>query len=443
MPLSRVKTWVAGEVLAAADLNNEFNNILNNGQLLVQPWVGSFDLDGNTLILDQDADTTIDAATDDTIDIMIAGSDDVRLTSNTVTLLSGTNLDVANGTIDISTGNLILGEGEIILSNFTLPNNSTSYLMTIDGRPTGTPANGLGVGIKFVSESLGSSPADLGNAEFVFSDVGSSSEDSYFQILTRVAGAALAATYRWVATAANKAIFTHANSADRTYTLPNASGTIIVGGAGSGLIGTTDLKTATGSATVADSQVGGASGSTASNQALNAYSFFPSLTYDAVQSFATYSGYGDWLAHGDTVDPADQIGRVRLVATSVGDAAASSGTTTVTLRWRYITASDNPDIWVAYDITGKIKGVWTSDDAIAGIPITVEGCTSLQVKAADLEAFSLLSTKASDAQAYIQDRKLNMKHHAYRALQLLTEDEAPSRWILEHCTVEQNKLKLL
>jgi len=36
----------------------------------------------------------------------------------------------------------------------------------------------------------------------------------------------LATSYRMAATTANKAIFTHANSADRTYTLPNSSMTL-------------------------------------------------------------------------------------------------------------------------------------------------------------------------------------------------------------------------
>jgi hypothetical protein len=63
--------------------------------------------------------------------------------------------------------------------------------------------------------------------EFAATDIATGSEDTYLQVLTRVAGAALAATYRFAATAANKAIFTHANAADRTYTLPDASTTVV------------------------------------------------------------------------------------------------------------------------------------------------------------------------------------------------------------------------
>lgn len=37
MALSRVKNWIAGEVLTASDLNTEFNNILNNPGSLITP----------------------------------------------------------------------------------------------------------------------------------------------------------------------------------------------------------------------------------------------------------------------------------------------------------------------------------------------------------------------------------------------------------------------
>lgn len=39
MSLSRVKVWVAGEVLTAADLNGEFNNILTNPMALITPLI--------------------------------------------------------------------------------------------------------------------------------------------------------------------------------------------------------------------------------------------------------------------------------------------------------------------------------------------------------------------------------------------------------------------
>lgn len=82
MALSRVKVWAAAEVLTASDLNTEFNNIINNPSSLISPLTGSLDLDGNELILDGDADTSITADTDDRIDFKLGGTDTFRL--NTV-----------------------------------------------------------------------------------------------------------------------------------------------------------------------------------------------------------------------------------------------------------------------------------------------------------------------------------------------------------------------
>jgi len=49
MALSRVKTWSSAEVLAASDLNAEFNSILNNALSLISPLTGTLDLNGQTL----------------------------------------------------------------------------------------------------------------------------------------------------------------------------------------------------------------------------------------------------------------------------------------------------------------------------------------------------------------------------------------------------------
>jgi len=75
MAVSVFKTWVAGEVLTAADLNSSFTQITSNGEDLGWPATKAKDLDGQELILDSDADTSITASTDDLIDYRIGGSD--------------------------------------------------------------------------------------------------------------------------------------------------------------------------------------------------------------------------------------------------------------------------------------------------------------------------------------------------------------------------------
>jgi len=65
----------------------------------------SKDLNGEQLILDADADTTITADTDDQIDIRIAGADDFQFTANTFTAQSGSTIvGHLNATGDTSSG---------------------------------------------------------------------------------------------------------------------------------------------------------------------------------------------------------------------------------------------------------------------------------------------------------------------------------------------------
>jgi hypothetical protein len=75
MALSRVKTWSSGETLTASDLNAEFNNILNNPMSLLSPLTGALDLNGQELIFDADADTSITVSDDDVFDFKIGGTD--------------------------------------------------------------------------------------------------------------------------------------------------------------------------------------------------------------------------------------------------------------------------------------------------------------------------------------------------------------------------------
>lgn len=106
--------------------------------------------------------------------------------------------------------------------------NTVVYPLTVTATTSGSPAAGIGTGIKLRAESGDENPSDLVTIEGAFSDVNSGSEDSYVQFLQRVAGAALTAVYRFVATGAFLGTFTHANSANRTYTLPNKDGTLAI-----------------------------------------------------------------------------------------------------------------------------------------------------------------------------------------------------------------------
>ena len=58
---------------------------------------GTLDVNGQELILDADADTSITADTDDQIDIKIAGADDFQFTANTFTAQSGSGVVIPEG----------------------------------------------------------------------------------------------------------------------------------------------------------------------------------------------------------------------------------------------------------------------------------------------------------------------------------------------------------
>jgi hypothetical protein len=76
------------------------------GQSIIQTMT---DMNGVELILDVDADTSIRAATDDTIDIKISDADDFQFTANTFSVLTGSNAAFADSAnAKFGTGNDML-----------------------------------------------------------------------------------------------------------------------------------------------------------------------------------------------------------------------------------------------------------------------------------------------------------------------------------------------
>jgi hypothetical protein len=312
--------------------------------------------------------------------------------------------------------------------------------LTVRSTTSGTPANGIGTGILLQAESADEAPSNFGQLECAASDKSAGSEDTYFQVLLRVAGAALTACYRFAATGAFNAIVTHANSADRTYTLQNASYTVIgkdttdiltnktfdAQGTGNSLtnVSTSALKTSTGSASGNDNvQV---------VITMNDYAFFPS-TWD--NGAAIVSG----LLPVAGADSGVYTGRFTI------DVSGVSGAVTHGARWRYVTASDDPTVWIAYDpLTGTIVATWASDDPTPdGLPgVRVPGMTSLLLKAGELEGL-VAPGEVSAGQDWIAARKMKQVHANYRALQLKTNDVAPSTWLLTHCHLHLPNKKLV
>ena len=114
MALGRVKTWIS-EILTAADLNAEFNNILNNATSLISPATAAWDMDGKELILDADADTSITADTDDQVDVKIGGTDKLKMIATGITAM-GVDFVEAEGAAVASAGttNIWAGDGNTL-----------------------------------------------------------------------------------------------------------------------------------------------------------------------------------------------------------------------------------------------------------------------------------------------------------------------------------------
>jgi len=74
MAVSVFKTFVAGEILTASDLNSSFLKVFDNGEALGWPATTGKDFAGNTLTLDAGDGTTLKASTDNLIDIGLAGT---------------------------------------------------------------------------------------------------------------------------------------------------------------------------------------------------------------------------------------------------------------------------------------------------------------------------------------------------------------------------------
>lgn len=221
MALSRVKTWVAGEVLFAADLNAEFNNVLNNPMSLISPWTANLDADGFDL-LDLDELEFRDAAANATA----AGR--LRRNSGNLTWHDGTS---ARTVTLLETAQTISGvktfSAAPVIAVEDARTNSVATFLTVRGTTTGAPAAGIGSSILVQAESGDENPSDFGRLDFLATDVGAGTEDTVLGVLLRVAGAALTEVYRLQATGAFLLTITHALTAGRTLTIPDATTTMV------------------------------------------------------------------------------------------------------------------------------------------------------------------------------------------------------------------------
>lgn len=128
MSLAPYKTFVAGEVLTAADLNNSFLQILNNPSALISPFTANLDLDGFSMLLDSDGDSYINVAVDDNFLIHLNGADLFNFDGDVASPLNG--FDFVAGAAGVRP--LILGRGEANVSPAIRPKGSASFVVLED-----------------------------------------------------------------------------------------------------------------------------------------------------------------------------------------------------------------------------------------------------------------------------------------------------------------------
>ena len=109
----------------AAPANGAAIYVINDKTNLTAIAPTATDLNGVELILDADADTSITADTDDTIDIKIAGADDFQFTANTFTALSGSTIKantIAETTAasGVTIDSVLLKDGVVTGTGFTI-----------------------------------------------------------------------------------------------------------------------------------------------------------------------------------------------------------------------------------------------------------------------------------------------------------------------------------
>ena len=142
---------VSGSGFAFAGTNKGVQLLFADGTNVVDTGissVGSNDLDGDELILDADADTSITADSDDQIDIKIAGADDFQFTANTFTAQSGSTIAA-----QALTATTVTASGIVKTDDTTAATSTTDGSLQTDGGLSVAADAIIGDDLKLLSDS--------------------------------------------------------------------------------------------------------------------------------------------------------------------------------------------------------------------------------------------------------------------------------------------------
>ena len=164
MAVTVFKTFIAGEVLTASDLNSSLTQLTNNGMDLWSPATEAADFDGQRLILDSDADTSITADTDDQIDFELVGADNFRMLIDAVASVPDFRAEWTDAGATVG-----------------------PYISTY--RNSGTPANDDFIGrFRFLGEDSAGNTEEYAAIACQIADVTSTSEDARIQFYLKSGG---------------------------------------------------------------------------------------------------------------------------------------------------------------------------------------------------------------------------------------------------------------
>lgn len=112
MALGASKTWVAGEVLTASDLNSEFSNIYTNGEDL--SWPATKTKDFNSQILQLASGVTIKCITTDLIEFTMDSDVLIRMDGTVASPVTG--LDFIAGATTVAPQIKATGETDVSIN---------------------------------------------------------------------------------------------------------------------------------------------------------------------------------------------------------------------------------------------------------------------------------------------------------------------------------------
>jgi len=167
------------------------------------------DLNGQELILDADADTSITADTDDQIDVRIAGADDFQFTANTFTAQSGSSIVVPDGGLTLGSTAVsstaaelnLLDGGTSVGSSITLA-DADGFVVNDGGTMKTIPATDLktynpgGVYTRVGGSASATNAADItydnimtnDYYQYLITGMVETTEDAYLEIILRTGG---------------------------------------------------------------------------------------------------------------------------------------------------------------------------------------------------------------------------------------------------------------